>query len=236
MKLIISNEIKAKFPELRIGIVVASNVSNYEYSNDLKDYCRKSFIDFAQKFGLEKDLLAVKNIIAWQNTYRAFGVNPKKKIPTAEALLSRVIKTRFVPNINPAVDSYLVAETKHYLPIGGYDLDKINGDIQLRFSLGNESFMGIGSQESENTAPGEVIYSDSSRILTRRWNYRDCDFSKIDNSTKSLALFVEGPVKEIENQEIEETIAEIGSNLEKYCGAKTKKLFLESNESEIVIS
>jgi DNA/RNA-binding domain of Phe-tRNA-synthetase-like protein len=162
-------------------------------------------------------------------------VNPKKKCPTAEALLSRVIKTGFVPCINPAVDSYLIAETLHNLPIGGYDLNKIGGDIMLRFSPGGEPFLGIGSQDAEYTAPGEVIYSDNSRILTRRWNYRDCEYSKIDNATTSLALFVEGPVSEIQDFEIRETILEISSNLGKYCNATTKELFLDKTSDEIEI-
>ena len=236
MKLVISDEIRAKFPDLRVGIVIAEHIINSEYKNGLKDYSRKIFREFAQKFTSEKELSEVKNIVAWQNIYRSFGVNPKKKCPTAEALLSRVIKTGFVPCINPAVDSYLIAETLHNLPIGGYDLNKIDGDITLRFSPGGESFLGIGSQDAENTAPGEVVYSDDSRILTRRWNYRDCDYSRIDTATTFLALFVEGPVSEIQDVEIRETVSEISSNLGKYCNAKTKELFLDKalNEIEII--
>ena len=235
MKLIISNEIRTKFPDLRIGIVVAENIFNSEYKDGLKDYSSTIFKEFAHKFNSEKDLSEVKNISAWQNIYRSFGVNPRKKCPTAEALLARVIKTGFVPCINPAVDSYLIAETLHNLPIGGYDLNKIDGDIILRFSPGGESFRGIGSQDAENTAPGEVIYSDYSRILTRRWNYRDCEYSKIGKATTSLALFAEGPVSEIKDVEIRETILEISSNLGKYCAATTKELFLDKTLDEIEI-
>lgn len=235
MKLIISNGIRTKFPDLRVGIVIAGNVFNSKYKDGLKEYSTKIFKEFAHKFSSVKGLSEVKNILAWQNIYRSFGVNPGKKCPTAEALLSRVIKTGFVPCINPAVDSYLVAETLHNLPIGGYDLNKIDGDIVLRFSPGGESFLGIGSQDAEDTAPGEVIYSDNSRILTRRWNYRDCEYSKIDNATTSLALFVEGPVSEIQDVEIRETILEISSNLGKYCNAATKELFLDKTLDEIEI-
>jgi len=235
MKLVISDEIRAKFPDVRVGIVIAENVINSEYKDGLKDYSSKIFKEFAQKFTSEKGLSEVKNIVAWQNIYRSFGVNPKKKCPTAEALLSRVIKTGFVPCINPAVDSYLIAETLHNLPIGGYDLNKIDGDITLRFSPGGESFLGIGSHDAENTAPGEVVYSDDSRILTRRWNYRDCDYARIDTATTSLALFVEGPVSEIQDVEIRKTVSEISSNLRTYCNAITRDLFLDKAVNEIEI-
>lgn len=234
MKLIISNEIRAKYPALRMGIVVASAVNNAE-SEALTRYVREAFAKFKGKYASDKELQTDTNICAWQEIYRSFGVNPKKKMPTAEALLSRVIKSDFVPHINAAVDSYLVAETLHCLPIGGYDLDKISGDIVLRFSQGNESFTGIGGDEAELTSLGEVVYADAARILTRRWNYRDCEHSKIDLPTQNLALFVEAPVAEILTNAIEETLGEIEKNLTKYCAAKTKSLFLnvETNEVEL---
>jgi len=235
MKLIISNDIRSKYPDLRVGIVIAENVFTSEYKDGLKEYSSKTFKEFAHKFSSSKKLSEDKNIVAWQNIYRSFGVNPKKRCPTAEALLSRVIKTGYVPCINPAVDSYLIAETLHNLPIGGYDISKIDGDIILRFSPGDESFLGIGSQDVEYTTPGEVIYSDYSRILTRRWNYRDCEYSKIDKTTTSLALFVEGPTSEIQDVEIIETILEISSNLGKYCNAATKELFLDKTLDKIEI-
>jgi DNA/RNA-binding domain of Phe-tRNA-synthetase-like protein len=71
--------------------------------------------------------------------------------------------------------------------------------------------------------------------LTRRWNYRDCEYSKIDNATTSLALFVEGPVSEIQDVEIRETVREISSNLGKYCNATTKELFLDKTLDKIEI-
>lgn len=236
MNLVISDEIRLKFPDLRVGIVIAEHSINSEYKDELKDYSRRIFKEFIQKFTSEKELSKVKNIVVWQNIYRSFGVNPKKKCPTAEAFLSRVLKTGSVPCISPAVDSYLIAETLHYLPIGGYDLNKIDGDITLRFSPGGEPFLGIGSRDAENTAPGEVVYSDEKRVLTRRWNYRDCEYSKIGTDTTSLALFVEGPVSDIQDLEIRETVSEISSNLRTYCSATTKELFLDRTTNAIKIA
>lgn len=232
MKLIIDNKVREKYPDLRIGVIVGRNIKNTEYSKGLEDHCNKVFNDFSSKYRLSENLEKHKNIKAWRDIYRSFGANPKKKTPTAEALLSRAIRAHYVPHISPAVDSYLIAETLHCLPIGGYDLDKVVVDITLRFSDGNEEFWGIGSDNVEHTDSGEVVYSDRSRILTRRWNYKDCDYSKIRKETETLALFVEGPLSVIEDHEIEETTRNIAENLARYCDAETKVLFFEKSMND----
>jgi DNA/RNA-binding domain of Phe-tRNA-synthetase-like protein len=125
-------------------------------------------------------------IEAWRQAYRTFGVKPRDSRPTAEAFLRRLIKGADFPTISKAVDAYLLVETDYYLPVGGYDLDTITGDIRLRFSGGDEPFIPLGAKLDENTKPGEVVYADDRRILTRKWNYRDCDHCKITDQSQIL--------------------------------------------------
>ncbi|MFH2059656.1 MAG: phenylalanine--tRNA ligase beta subunit-related protein [Pseudomonadota bacterium] len=234
MKLIIADEIRKNYPDLRIGVVIAEQVDNKEHSEELLSYTKNKFWDFIDKYITPQQLREHKNIQAWREIYKSFGVKPKKHKPTAEALLTRVLK-QFIPKISPAVDCYLISESIHCLPIGGYDIDQIEGDITLRYSKGNEDFIGIGSDKKDTTDEGEVIYSDSKRVLTRRWNYRDCDNCKIDVDSKRIALFVEGALDVIDDSEIKETIDDISSNLKKFCKAETKTFFLGKDKNDIQI-
>lgn len=233
MKLIVNNEIRAKYPDLRIGIVVAQNVNNHSYKNDLEDFVTQTFSKFASRYEDPHDLDDIKNIVAWRDIYRSFGINPKKKKPTAESLLARAIRSNYIPHISPAVDAYLCAETQHFLPIGGYDLTRINETIELRFACDNEDFFGVGAEETEFTKAGEVVYSDKSRVLTRCWNYRDCDYSKIDENTTSLALFSEAPLACISDEEVKETVEQMACNLKTFCDAECKILMLTKELNEI---
>lgn len=235
MKLLIDNQIREKYPELRIGVVIAQNLNNENYRDELAEFCQNTFSTFAGKFESFKELDEVKNIVAWRDIYRSFGVNPKKKKPTAESLLARTIKNGFIPHISPAVDAYLCAETMHYLPIGGYDLTRISDDIILRFAKSGESFVGVGDVEEESTVEGEVVYADATRILTRCWNYKDCDYAKIDTQTKRIALFVEGALNQITDEEIKETAYAIADNLHNYCEASCTVKFLTAEQNELDI-
>ncbi|WP_405180050.1 phenylalanine--tRNA ligase beta subunit-related protein [Nocardia sp. NBC_01377] len=230
MKLIVSDEIKRKFTDLRIAILVASNIDNRGIDENLQSLKRiaadKMFTDYSYE-----RLNELNEIEAWRNAYRAFGVKPKDSRPTAEAFLRRLIKGETFPTISKAVDSYLLVETEYYLPVGGYDLSKISGDVHLRFSDGDERFQPIGSSAEEATRPGEVIYADDERVLTRKWNFRDCDFCKVTDSSTSIALFTEAPSADIDTLILEKSIARMAELITTFCGGTARTFMLDTSES-----
>jgi DNA/RNA-binding domain of Phe-tRNA-synthetase-like protein len=61
------------------------------------------------------------------------------------------------------------------------------------------------------------VYADEARILTQRWNFRDCDETKITTETRRLAMFVDGS-KEIPREDVEEVLRELKGLLGEYCG------------------
>src|SRR5262249_12732567 len=130
-------------------------------------------------------------IEAWRAAYRAFGGKPKDHRPTAQAFLRRPAQGEGFPTTSQVVDAHLLVEPRFFLPVGGYDLATITGDIELRRSPGDEGFNPIGGREPEYTRPGEIVYADRVRVLTRKWNYRDCDACKVTPESADIALFTE---------------------------------------------
>jgi len=169
---------------------------------------------------------------AWRTTYRKFGVKAKDHKPSAEAMIRRILKGENIPHINTIVDCYLIIMCKYFLPLGGYDLDRIDGDIRLRYSSGGEEFTPIGVNEEELTNPNEIVYSDDSGILTRRWNYRDCEKTKITSKSKNVALFVEAGEKTIPTSEIEKVIFDLKTLLQNFCGGAYNSFVAYSNKQE----
>ena len=228
MKYIIEKELFEKYPGLRIGVVVGKNleiVYNKPELIALKSENVEKFLNYMDG----KEILNEPNIEAWRETYRSFGVKPKKHQPTAEALLRRILKGEDLPNVNTAVDAYLAVELLYLLPIGGYDLSKIDGDIILRISQGKETFCPIGSANDEMTEQGEVIYADNSNVLTRRWNYRDADHSKITTETRDIILASEATYDMIKTEDVTNTINRIVEYESKFCGGTYETFFLDKN-------
>jgi DNA/RNA-binding domain of Phe-tRNA-synthetase-like protein len=229
----IESEVFDMFPELRIGVVVGQNISIEKENDELRKLIHQNVQKFLDVYSM-KDIIEHPNIASWRETYKKFGVKPKKHTPTAEALLRRVLKGEHpFPNINTAVDSYLAVELLYLLPIGGYDLSKIEGDIILRISKGDEIFYPIGGGDPSRTKAGEVIYSDNHNVLTQRWNYRDAEHSKISTSTKDLILATEAAYYTIKDEDIKGTVDTIVEYERKFCGGNYKTFFLDINNREV---
>ncbi len=232
MKYKIQSEIFDNYPDLRVGIVVGKNLKNSNINSDLRRQINENCQNFLKEYN-SQNLLDHPNISAWRKTYQSFGVKPKDHKPTAEALLKRVINNHPFPNINTAVDAYLAVELVYLLPIGGYDIDKVNGDIYLRYSKGEEIFYPLGSDEPEYTKQGEVVYSDKERVLTRRWNYRDSDFTKITIESKNIILASEATYPLIKTSDLENTINLIIKYESEFCGGTFESYFLDKKKPEI---
>jgi len=222
----IDSLIRDKYPDLRIGVVCGKGFDNATVPAELESLKLSSIINLRERFTL-KDLGSNSHIIAWRATYKSFGVKPKSHRPTAEALVRRILKGGDLPQISPIVDLYLVNELNYLLPIGGYDLDCISDFISLEVSKGEEEFLPIEAGEFEKTKKDEVIYRDSARILTRRWNWRDCDYAKITGKTQNFVLFVEAAQSDIANQDLEKATEELGRSLKRLKNINIKTSVFE---------
>jgi len=75
--------------------------------------------------------------------YRAVGLDPTRRRPSSEALLRRVARGDPLPRINSLVDVCNWCSLEFQLPYGLYDLDRIQGAIELRLGREGEEYPGI---------------------------------------------------------------------------------------------
>ncbi|MFD7622347.1 B3/4 domain-containing protein [Streptomyces sp. NPDC059802] len=131
-------------------------------------------------------------IEAWHTAYRSFGTNPRRIRPSVDALGRRLAKKGALPRINPAVDSYNVVSVQHGLPAGAFDLDRVTGEVVIRRADGTESFTPLGEPDTiENPKPGEIIYADTTDVLTRHWNHRDAHRTRVTEDSTHVAFVLE---------------------------------------------
>jgi lysyl-tRNA synthetase class 2 len=69
----------------------------------------------------------------------------------------------------------------------------------------------------EETYEGEPVYADEARVLTRRWNYRDCDETKITLETRNMVMFVDGS-GEMSRGSVEDALHDLSGLLRDVCG------------------
>jgi len=187
----VSEAVGQAYPRLRIAAVVARGFAGPEVWAETE----------AGLAALEKAAAAGEtlpsgeddpHIAAWYAAYRAFGTNPKRERPSVDALRRRLARTGRLPRINAAVDCYNLVSVSHGVPAGAFDLDAVHGDIVIGFASGHEEFTPLGEPgTSEHPRPGEVIYADQTSVLTRHWNHRDADRTKVTQDSGNIVFLLE---------------------------------------------
>ncbi len=209
------------YPDIHIGVVVAKGLDNTKPFAALRQL-QKDAIESAEEQIGDQPPTKHPHISSWRRLYKSFGTKAGDYRPSAEALIRRSIKSGELPRINTAVDIYNIVSVKHIIPMGGFDLDQIEGPIMLRKSEGGENFNPLGSGGPEETYAGEVVYADDTRILTRRWNFRDAVKTRITEETKDLVMFLDAS-PEISQDKVEAAMDEFIGLLAEACGGEMTK-------------
>jgi DNA/RNA-binding domain of Phe-tRNA-synthetase-like protein len=86
------------------------------------------------------------------------------------------------------------------VPMGAYDLEKVDGDNRIRLSKENEPFLGIGDTTPMMSTPGAVVYSDDGGIICWAWNHRDAARVSLSAETDRTIFFADCAEHESESR------------------------------------
>jgi DNA/RNA-binding domain of Phe-tRNA-synthetase-like protein len=143
------------------------------------------------------------HMAAWRETYTAFGSKPSRTRNSAEALAKRALSGAGLPRINLLVDLYNAVSVAHLIPVGGEDIDRIEGGMRLIRATGEEDFVTVagGEETVEHPDAGEVVWRDDAGVTCRRWNWRQGPRTRLTERTTSGIFLLESlapmPVAEV---------------------------------------
>ena len=142
MKITISEEFKKIFPDFA-GCALTATVKNSEPDENLwKEIATLS--DSYRQVLTDESIKQMPPIHATREAYKKFGKAPSRYRPAAEALLRRIVKGEELYKINTLADLVNLASIYTGYSIGGFDLDKIKGDLVLGIGRAGEPYEGIG--------------------------------------------------------------------------------------------
>ncbi|MGW8374976.1 phenylalanine--tRNA ligase beta subunit-related protein [Streptomyces sp. ODS28] len=212
------------FPGTRIALVTATGLRGHEEWPRTAAALRQledRLAEGAWQPADEND----PRIEAWHTAYRSFGTNPRRIRPSVDALGRRLAKKGALPRINPAVDSYNAVSVGHGLPAGAFDLDRVSGDVAIRYAEGTETFTPLGEPDTEETPkPGEIIYADGAGVLTRHWNHRDAHRTRVTEDSAHVVFALEtlhadrdGHLLKSAAEELRDLLAPHGEEIAVHC-------------------
>ena len=224
-----SPELLAKFPTLTTGLVVIKGLDNQPCAQP-DDLLAQAQAQVAAEFE-PATLSQHPHISSWRSAYSAFGVKPSKYNCACELLLRRVLKDGALPRINKLVDLCNCISLKYVLPVAAYDLTGITGDLTVTLAQGKERFLPLNTDQWEEAEPGEVIYKDQEKALSRRWNWRQCDQAKATPATRDALLTLEG-VNHIGPDVVVQATTELADLVERFCSHPPRRFILTNDNPQ----
>jgi DNA/RNA-binding domain of Phe-tRNA-synthetase-like protein len=191
----VSAEVFDRVPGAVFGVVVARGVVQGEpgsaQARAAEERLQAAVAEARERYA-GQDLKNHPDLLPYREAFLRLGINPNRFPSSIEAMVSRIAKGGTLPSINPAVDLANSVGLRFRLPLGIHDLDRCTGDIEVRLARAGDVFTPFGATESEPVDPGEVVYAEGAEVRTRRWIWRQGEYSKATRESRTLFFPIDG--------------------------------------------
>lgn len=183
--IIFSDKIKNAAPSLTV-LAIEAFVKNQPTSDALWNEIGKEAVFLKEKYQLQ-EINKRKGIAATRTAYKTLGKEPNRYRPSAEALCRRIINGKGIYRLTTLIDAINLISIITGYSIGGFDYDKIDGDI-LTLDAGhhNEPFNAIG--RGLLNIEGLPVYRDNTGGIGTPTS--DEERTKLTESTRHLLMLV----------------------------------------------
>jgi len=231
MHIELEQEIIQHYPGVQIGYLIAE-VSVAE-TDPFVESLKTSLSSYVQGMGLNATNFAIHPTVAiWREIYeRDFQVKAKTYRSSLEALLRRVVTGKEIWKINSIVDLYNCHSVLSLLPMGAYDLDKVSGDISIRYAREGETFLALGEKERIEAKPNHIVYADEKRLICWLWNHKDSRETCLDENSKRVIFFIDA----FDRAHLEAALERLAEDLKKVGGFPLSSGVLNQNQPRVAL-
>lgn len=186
---------------------------------------------FEDRKGITVEEIAdIKPIHAYRELFKATKVDLHSQRPSPEALLRRIASGKGIYNINTAVDAYNLAVVETGVGLGGFNFDKLNEPVVLRYSRAGERMLLLGDDSETILEDNHLVYSDKNQPITMDLNYRDIAQTKITENTTDVILFADG-APGLSRHEIVSALRKGAEYIQEYCGGSIDEIQVIDTDS-----
>jgi len=186
MDIQISTKIREACPALRLAVLtceVKNSVTSDAFWAEMED----EFRNIRATYSLE-EINKRPEIQATRKAYKVLGKDPNRYRPSAEALCRRIVREISVYKVSMLVDIINMVSIRSGFSIGGFDLAKIQGDVELEVGASTDEFEAIG--RGLLNVEGLPLYRDSIGGIGTPTS--DNERTKISDDTTRLLLIING--------------------------------------------
>lgn len=205
---------------VKILFVVIKSVDNKTPSDEFNLFREEKIKELVDRY---KDLDVHQDQIleGFNILHDKTGVRRRKNIPASENLIKLLRKHGGMNPINKAVDIYNIVSMDTKLALGAHDIDKVDGNVTLKFTDGTERFQPLGVDTPIPIAPHEYSYIDDSNEVLCRLEIRQVLKTLVTEETTNIFYIVQGNEATTDDY-LRNGAQQIIDITTKYCGGEGK--------------
>lgn len=207
----ISTEVAGIFPDIAVAFL-KGNIKNDRDNPVLWKHLKDRSDEISSSMD-EESIRRVEGINAGKKAYRQLGKDPNRYRLSAEALMRRVAKGKELYPISSAVDALNLVSLRTGITIGGFDAQKLVGDIELGIGMPGEEFIAIG--RGPLNVERLPVYRDHAGIIGNPTS--DSERTQITLSTVTVLMLITGFYGRMG---IDRALAQLESLLKEFCDCK----------------
>ena len=153
----------------------------------------------------------------FRDLHTKVGRSNRDYVASPEGLRWSFLERGRFPHINTLVDVYNLISLKTGLALGAHDIDKVQGNITLRLTKGDEIFIPLGKTDPTAIFPGEYGYVDDGNNIICRLEVLQVEPTKVTANSKDIFMIIEGNAN-TEKEYVKQSAEEVCMLITKYCG------------------
>lgn len=206
-KISLSEEFKTIFPKIELT-AISADVKYEKYNPKLWNEINTE-TQRIEQLDAEK-IKQIPPIFSTRQAYKKLGKEPSRYRPSAEALYRRLTQKKGMYQINNLVDTINLISLKTGYSIGGYDEEKISGNITLKKANNSDKYHAIGRGNFNiNNLP--VFFDEKGPFGSPT---SDSERTKITDTTKKILLII------IKFEQQTNCENKVENKIKKYCYGK----------------
>ncbi|MDM5230357.1 B3/B4 domain-containing protein [Lysinibacillus pakistanensis] len=155
MDISINQSLLTQHPELKFGIIHYTKIVVAESPQMIKGrmqlYQENLYIEMQ-----ENPVTQREGIAEWRRLWKKLGADPNRYRHSAESLMRRISKQNYLTPYHSGVDLNNFFSLQYEIPVGLYDVDQLQGDIEI--ALGNED-TGYEGLNGRFNSLNKILYS-----------------------------------------------------------------------------
>ncbi|MEH7331143.1 phenylalanine--tRNA ligase beta subunit-related protein [Neobacillus drentensis] len=157
MEIQVSSGLFKEIPHLKLGVIEYKGITVGDSPQMLKG--RLQMFQESIYFDLEdKNVTELPGIQEWRAIFKKIGKDPNRYRHSAEALYRRVQKQNYLTSVQSAIDINNFFSLQYQVPIGIYDLDRLEGHVDVRLGTEGEDYIGLNGRS--NSLESLIVASD----------------------------------------------------------------------------